>query len=106
MKRHFGRKEAQKAQNRNASGDALRRGRVELERIRGSWCLGGESFRERMLGIVETVVEKAGGGEPLPSSAKSTPHDRTEAERLIRVGLAYFGLRDQDLRELRKGGSA
>ena len=74
---------------------------AELARLRRGWCLGGESFRERMLSLLGKVDEFCGAKSDAPSESES--HGETRARELIEAGLAHFGLRNEDLADLPKG---
>lgn len=61
------------------------------EALRRGWCLGGSSFRERMLQQLEAVRERVTRGRV--DGAVRRSHDQDEAERLLGRALAHFGLR-------------
>ena len=75
---------------RQRANDSLRRG----------WCLGGASFRERMLGQLEAMGERVTRARV--DSVVKRSHDRDQAERLLRQGLDHFGLTAETLAGLRK----
>jgi putative transposase len=72
-----------------------------LKELRQQWCLGGESFRERMLRLVDGAMEKLrwrkGTDAPVQRS-----HDEAEAENLVAAGLARLGLTNEELPRLKK----
>jgi hypothetical protein len=70
------------------------------EALRRGWCLGGATFRERMLQQLEAAGERVTRGRVDGSVRRS--HDRDQAERLLRQGLAHFGLTAESLGSLRK----
>jgi putative transposase len=73
-----------------------------LGELREGWCLGGESFRERVLGLLDVAGEKWRGRREVDAAVRHT-HDEAEARRLIGVGLSVFGLSPESLAELPKG---
>ncbi len=71
------------------------------EELRRSWCLGSPSFRERVLGLLE------GAGETFGTHGERDPdppgrYDSTEAERIVRLGLAHYGLEQSQMQPLLK----
>jgi hypothetical protein len=67
-------------------------------RIRRGWCLGGEEFRDALLGRLAP-----GGCRESFSGDAMRLHDENEAERLVCAGLEYLQLSEEDLGSLRKG---
>ena len=72
------------------------------EELRRQWCLGGESFRERMLRLVDGVREKLGKGRETDAPVRRS-HGEDEARRLLLRGLEWPGLEAESLAGLRKG---
>jgi hypothetical protein len=71
------------------------------EALRCGWCLGGESFRERMLRLLEQTSEKLSRGKQLDGVVRQS-HNYDEAERLLHAGLLHFTLQPAQLGELKK----
>ena len=74
---------------------------AELARLRRGWCLGGESFRERMLSLLGAATGFCEIKGDVPSESRS--HGEARAREMIEAGLAHFGLRTEDLADLPKG---
>lgn len=75
---------------------------LALEELRKGWCLGGESFRERVLRLLETAGEKFRQGREVDAAIRHT-HDEAEADRIVQAGLELFRLQAGDLPKLPKG---
>jgi putative transposase len=75
--------------------------RMETEESRRGWCLGGASFRERMLALLEATGEKFRRGKALDGAVRRS-HDLEEAERLLRLGLEQFALKRSALAGLKR----
>jgi len=73
-----------------------------LEELRRGWCLGGESFRERMLRLLESAGERLRQRRDVDGSVRRA-HDETEASRLLGIGLARLNLTAKELPHLPKG---
>jgi REP element-mobilizing transposase RayT len=90
-------KRLQERARENPPGESL--GPVPRELRRG-WILGGEQFRDRMLGLMDRLsdagVRKSGPVETWGD------HGAWTAARLLRAGLKQWELEKSDLRELRK----
>lgn len=71
------------------------------DELRRGWCLGGASFRERMLGLLDTAGEKLRGRREIDSSVRRS-HGEDEAQRLLVGGLRFFGLSASQLTSLKK----
>jgi putative transposase len=69
----------------------------ERRQFRRGWCLGGEAFRERMLGLLGTV------GQASRDSAVVRDHGEAEAKRLLDAGLKTLGLGTAELDALARG---
>ena len=74
----------------------------EIAELRRGWCLGGASFRERMLGLLEGVGEKLRFGREIDAPVRRS-HGEEEGRRLLKAGLQAFGLSVEDLAGLKKG---
>ncbi len=68
--------------------------------LRRGWILGGEQFRERVLGLMDGLCE--GGARRSGPVEIWGDHAAWTAERLLRAGLRHWGLGADDLRRLRK----
>ena len=73
-----------------------------LAGLRESWCLGGASFRERVLGLLDAAGEKLRQRREVDAAVRHT-HDETEARRLMSLGREVFGLEPAELVQLPKG---
>jgi putative transposase len=73
-----------------------------LEELRRGWCLGGESFRERVLGLLDGAGEKLRQRREVDAIVRHT-HDEAQARRLIVMGLELLELKAEDLPRLTKG---
>ncbi len=74
----------------------------EIAELRRGWCLGGASFRERMLGLLEATGEKLRLGREIDGPVRRS-HGEEEGRRLLQAGLKAFGLSTEDLAGLKKG---
>ena len=76
---------------------------AERRELRRGWCLGGPSFRERMLGLLDLAAEKL-PGERRSRRDASVQRDRGEegARQLLAEGLRCFGLESAELALLKK----
>jgi hypothetical protein len=78
--------------NRNAAqNDGLRRG----------WCLGGASFRERMLGLLEKSGEKFSKAKEVEGAVRRN-HDSNEARRVLVEAMSCFGMKEIDLMQSKR----
>ena len=89
-------------------GYRTKKGREELGKecaaIRRGWYLGSDAFREKLITLVEDVVE---GRQSDSYSGEAMVRMRERrAERLVRKGVPVLGLRMQDLPKLPKGHEA
>jgi len=73
----------------------------EWNRIRRGWCFGDEEFREEMKERVDGTL--AFKKRESFSGPEVRLHDEAEAERLIVLGMAELGMKEQDLPEQKKG---
>ncbi len=91
------------ARRMRGRAEAVLRGEepLELAELRRGWCLGSESFRERMLRLLDLGAEKLPRRSPRDARVWRE-HGEEEAGRLIAAGLRYFGLAKMDLPALRK----
>lgn len=71
------------------------------EELRRGWCLGGASFRERVLGLLETAGEKFSKAKEVDSAVKRS-HDEDEARQLMEEAMAYFRIGNGDLIKLKR----
>jgi putative transposase len=75
---------------------------AEREQLRKGWCLGGEGFREKMLGMMEKVA----GHTPRRSRRDADvvrDHGESEARRLLARGLEVLRITTEDLASLPRG---
>jgi hypothetical protein len=87
-----------------ASADGGRIEEAAMEALRRGWYLGRESFRDKLLGL----IDKAKSGSRKKDShagGAMRAHNENEAERIVRVVGAALGLSTQreDLMLLKKG---
>jgi putative transposase len=81
--------------NRNAAqNDGLRRG----------WCLGGASFRERVLGLLEAGGQKFSKGKEIDGAVRRN-HDTNEARRVLVEAMWCLGLKEIELMRLKRNDS-
>ena len=73
-----------------------------IAELRRGWCLGGASFRERMLGLLEATGEKLQRGHEVDAPVRRS-HGEDEACRLLEAGLKSFGMSREELSGLKKG---
>jgi REP element-mobilizing transposase RayT len=73
----------------------------EHEKLRRGWCLGGASFRERVLGMIEAAGEKFSKAKEVDASIKRS-HGEEEAGRLLRRGMEHFGLEEMELKAIKR----
>ena len=89
---------------RGRVAEALGRSPQELARrwgkLRRGWYLGGEEFKERLLGRVAAVT--AGKQRESFAGGAVRAHDERMAERLLQAGLAALGLTLSGARSLRQ----
>jgi REP element-mobilizing transposase RayT len=71
------------------------------ESLRRGWCLGGASFRERVLGLMEQAGERLSKSKELDAAIKRS-HGEEEASRLLRQGIEYLRLDERELRTSKK----
>ena len=74
----------------------------DVAELRRGWCLGGASFREKMLGLLEGAGEKLRAGREIDAPVRRS-HGEEEGRRLLKAGLEAFGLSAQELAGLKKG---
>ena len=84
---------------------AIKARRQELEAdwkgLRRGWYLGGETFREELIGLLEKASE--GRQRASHSGPARVAHDQAAGERLLRSGMRAIGLQDSELGKRRKG---
>jgi putative transposase len=73
----------------------------ENETLRRGWCLGGASFREKVLGLIEKAGEKLSKAKEVDASIKRS-HGEEEACRLLQRGLEHLGLEETELRAMKR----
>ena len=73
-----------------------------LEELRRGWCLGGESFRERVLRLLDGAGEKLRQRRDVDAVVRHC-HDEAQARRMIEMGLELLALKAEDLPKLTKG---
>ena len=71
------------------------------EQLRRGWYLGGPSFREHVLGLLDQAREKLSKGGEIDASIRRS-HAEDEADRLFEIGLKHFGLNQGDLPSLQR----
>ena len=71
------------------------------ERLRRGWCLGGASFRERMLCLLEKTSEKFSQGREVEGAVRRS-HDSNEARRILMDAMSCFELNETDLNGLKR----
>ncbi len=94
------RRYAQRMRERAVDELAGRRS-AEIDAVRRGWCLGGASFRERMLALLEAGGEKLSRRKELDGAVRQS-HDLEEAERLLALGLKALSLQRDELRTLKR----
>ncbi|HYJ05736.1 MAG TPA: hypothetical protein VEX43_11415 [Chthoniobacterales bacterium] len=80
------------------------RNAADNEGLRRGWCLGDAGFRERMLGLLETVAQKFSKAKEVDGGIRRS-HDDNEARRVLREAMAYFGISEVDLMRLKRNDS-
>ena len=85
-----------RAVNERATGNAARN-----EQLRRGWCLGGASFRERVLGLLEKSGEKFSKKKEIEGSVRRN-HDANEARRVLVEAMSCLGLKEVELMQLRR----
>lgn len=68
----------------------------------GRWYLGDESFRERILRLLDASTDKLRTRREMDRSVRRT-HDEEEAKRLLKTGLETLGLTGIYLSTIAKG---
>ena len=69
--------------------------------IRRGWYLGGEDFRDRLLGMLDGVMEGKQKGTYDGDEVRA--HDEAEAEKLLQMNLRALELNEHDLKGMAKG---
>jgi len=77
---------------------------ADNEQLRRGWCLGGTSFHERMLSLLERTREKLSTAKEVDGAVKRE-HDANEAGRLLRAGMACFRISEVELGRLKRSDS-
>jgi putative transposase len=73
--------------------------------LRRGWCLGSESFRERMLRLLDQIAEKRPKRRSARDARVRREHGEEEARRLVTAALDRLEMRREDLASMRKGDS-
>jgi hypothetical protein len=73
----------------------------EWDRLRRGWCLGRKGFRDRLIEMVDRVIQ--GKQRETYKGDEIQAHDEAEADRLLRVGLKTLSLKEQELGRMAKG---
>jgi putative transposase len=73
----------------------------EWKPIRRGWYLGGEDFRDRLLGMLGQVMRGKQKGTYCGGEVRA--HDQAQAEKFLRTGLSALDLNEQDLGDMAKG---
>jgi len=84
-----------------AVAELANRNRGDNEQLRRGWCLGGAGFRERMLSLLERTREKLRTAKEVDGAIKHD-HGLTEAERVLRAAMDYFGIGEVELEGLKR----
>ena len=98
---HAGRRRYAERMRQRALEELSGARRAETEELRRDWCLGGESFRERMLALLGSAGEKFRRGKALDGAVRRS-HDLEEAERLLEEGLKQLALERSALSGLKR----
>ena len=98
-----GRRQYAQRMRRRAAEEALGENETtEREQLRRGWFLGGEGFREKLLGLMEKV-----GGATVRRSRRDAivegDHAESHARQLLARGLDVLGLTTKELATLAKG---
>lgn len=80
---------------------ALPEAALAIKELRQQWCLGGASFREGMLRLLDGMTERLRLRKETDAPVLRC-HDEAEAERLIVAGLERLALGEEELARLRK----
>jgi hypothetical protein len=84
-----------------AVAESTQKNLAENERLRRGWCLGGASFRERMLSLLERTSEKLSKAKEVDGAIKRD-HDASEAWRILSKAMVCFGIGEADLARLKR----
>jgi hypothetical protein len=97
----LGRRHYAERMRERAVDELEERNAQENEKLRRGWCLGGASFREKVLGLIEKAGEKLSKAREVDASIKRS-HGEEEACRLLRRGMEHFGLEETELRAIKR----
>jgi len=75
---------------------------TELAALRRGWCLGSESFREKMLALLDGAGVSLRRRRPVDGAVRHA-HDEARAQQLLKIGLEFFELDTARLGQLPKG---
>ncbi len=88
---------------RERAVEALQRTKLtELAALRRGWCLGSESFREKMRALPDAAGARCAGAEHVDGAVRYA-HDEARAQQLFQAGLGCFALDMATLGQLPKG---
>jgi putative transposase len=73
----------------------------EWKLLRRGWYLGSESFREKVLAVLDAVLD--GKERESYQGEELRAHDEAEADRILQVGLRVLKLKEQDFTKMAKG---
>jgi REP element-mobilizing transposase RayT len=74
----------------------------QMAELRCGWCLGGEGFRERILGLLEAAGEKLSGNREVDSPVRRS-HSESAARHIMKCGLEALGIEKEALPTMKKG---
>jgi putative transposase len=75
--------------------------REQSEELRRGWCLGGASFRERMLSLMERAGKTFSRRKEVDAAVRRS-HDEEEARSILEQALKQFALSRESLGGLKK----
>lgn len=84
-----------------AMDELAERNAVDNARLRRGWCMGGASFRERVLSLLEKTGEKFSKAREVDAGVRRD-HDRNEARRIFQRALAYLESSEVELKKWKR----
>jgi hypothetical protein len=69
--------------------------------LQRAWYLGGETFRERLLNLLESAGEKLSRKKEVDGTVRRS-HGEEEARRLLERAMSYYGLQQVELAGLKR----
>lgn len=87
-----------------AVDERAERNAAENEGLRRGWCLGGASFRERVLGLLEKRDGKFSKAKEIEGAVRRN-HDANEARRVLVEAMSCLGLKEVELIQLKRSDS-